>query len=345
MKSISTFLLLGFAAFFCNIAWSAAPETLKLPDLVNRPDRWPASVTLKKDIKFSDGAGASKGQKLQIIQFQGSQLGVDGGNNLLFEVAPDDTDFLEAANTAWTKLTPAQRAIDANTLLADSSLWPDKVKCTSGFTLDSGKDLPPGGEYDLVAVDAQGVTLFHTPTLSKLSAHLAQTDAIAGARERALIEPEKRTSRVAEALRKNLVDSAGKPVTSDSLDGTKVFALYYGASWCGPCRAFSPGFVKYINEVAAKSPNLTVVLVSNDKTDADMLKYMTEEKMPFNAVPMAAMNKSPVLMTYPKGGIPQLVIVDRYGKVLADSYQGQRYVGPKYAQQALSKILASGAAK
>jgi len=30
--------------------------------------------------------------------------------------------------------------------------------------------------------------------------------------------------------------------------------------------------VKYINSVAAKNPKLTVVLVSNDEKDADMLK-------------------------------------------------------------------------
>jgi len=38
---------------------------------------------------------------------------------------------------------------------------------------------------------------------------------------------------------------------------------------------------------------------------------------------MAAMNKAPVLMCYSKGSIPQLIIVDRYGKVIADSFNGQ----------------------
>jgi len=37
-----------------------------------------------------------------------------------FEVAPDDCDLLVAANKSWATLTPAQRAVDPQSLLKDS---------------------------------------------------------------------------------------------------------------------------------------------------------------------------------------------------------------------------------
>ena len=43
--------------------------------------------------------------------------------------------------------------------------------------------------------------------------------------------------------------------------------------------------------------------------------------------------------------IPQLTIVDRYGKILGDSWSGNRYVGPKVALAALDKSVKAGATK
>jgi nucleoredoxin len=325
----------------------AAPEKLELRDLANRPDRWPAQVTVGKDMQFGGGAKLTKGQKVTVVEFTGgNEVGVDAGNGQLFGIDAAECDLLEAANAAWAKLTPEQRALEPRTVIEDASLWPAKVKCTAGFRLDSGKDLPPGAEYDLVNIDRSGqVTLYTADGDAKLMAQLAQTDAVARARELAGVDKSKRPARIAAALKGRLVDATGKPVKDDDLDGQQLFALYYGASWCGPCRAFSPGFVKYINTVAAANPKLTVVLCSNDEKDADMLKYMSEEKMPWAAVPMKSMKQSPVLWTYLRGSIPQLTIVDRHGKVIADSWSGNAYVGPKQALAGLDRALKSGAAK
>jgi hypothetical protein len=72
---------------------------------------------------------------------------------------------------------------------------------------------------------------------------------------------------------------------------------------------------------------------------------MTDERMPFAGVPMKAMSESAVLMTYLKGSIPQLTIVDRHGKIIADSWGKNGYIGPKAAMAGLDKALKSGAAK
>ena len=330
--------------WFCGCA-AAAPETLAVRDLTHHPERWPETVTLKKDFQFGGGQSAAKGQKVTVMQFNGMEVGVNAGKDLLFECGMEDCDFVEAANAVWAKLTPAQRAIDAQSLEKDSSLWPQKVKCYLGFTLDNGKNIPDGTELDLVSLNQHEVTVHSRPDRATMATKIAQTDVFARARELAPIEPAKRPSRVAEALRKVMVDSNGKPYTSAALDDAQVFALYYGASWCGPCHAFSPQLIKYVNEVGPKNPKLMVVLISSDEKDADMLKYMTEQKMPWPAVSMAEMNKSPLLSSQIKGAIPQFVIMDRGGKVLADCYTARQYVGPQQPLRTLTHLVNTGAAK
>jgi nucleoredoxin len=341
-RALGAVLALGAGA-----ALAAPPEKLGPRELANRPDRWPAQVTMLRDMDFG-GAKLAKGQKVTVLEYTGgNEVGVDAGNNQLFAIETTDCDLMDAANAAWAKLTAEQRALEPATLVEDASLWPTKVKCTAAFTLNNGKELPPGAEYDLLTIDRGGqVQLYTRDGDARLTAQLAQTDAVARARELAAVDKSKRPGRIAEALKgAALVDASGKPMKRDDLDRQQVFALYYGASWCGPCRTFSPGFVKYVNSVAAANPNLTVVLCSNDENDADMLKYMREEKMPWAAVPLKSLKQSPLLWTYLRGSIPQLTIVDRHGKVIADSWSGNTYVGPKQALAGLDRAVKSGAAK
>jgi nucleoredoxin len=346
MKSISLVCLTLLTFVLCAAVAASPPEKLQLPDLQARPDRWPEQVTIKRQLNFGNAVLAA-GQKVKVIEYNGgSEIGVDAGKGELFAVDPADCDFLDAANAAWQKLTPAQRGLDPAAVIADASLWPAKVICTSAFTLNSGKEIPPGQEFELVMIEPSGlVTLWEPEGKARLNAQLSQTDAVARARDLVAIDPDKRPARVAAALKSVMVDSDGKPLAKDDLDHQTLFALYYGASWCGPCRQFSPSFVKYINSVAADNPHLTVVLLSNDEKDADMLKYMKEENMPFAAVPIKAMRDSGLLMCYLKGSIPQLTIVDRYGKIVADSWNRNTYIGPKPALAQLDRSLKAGAAK
>jgi nucleoredoxin len=296
-------------------------------------------------MKFGGGKSVAAGQKVQVLEFDGNQLGVDAGNDMLFRITPNDCDLLDAANAIWSKLTPAQRAIDKQTLLNDASLWPQKVKLTQDQRMESGKVVPAGTELELVTVAADGPVVWIPDPRMRLSMDMASTDLIARAREVALVDPDKRPSRIVAALKGAIVDSDGKPAAMDSLEQTKVFALYYGASWCGPCRQFSPSLVKYITGVVPQNPHLTVVLMSNDKDDAEMLKYMKEEKMPWPALKLTDLNNSPLLLSYTGTGIPQLVITDRNGKVLANSQQNGQNTGPESALRVLQKLVNSGAAK
>lgn len=337
-------LLLLLGSLAPAAAQASAPETLALRDLVQRPDRWPASVKLKKDFQFASGS-ARAGQAVSVVEFNGAQVTVHAGNELYFDVSPADCDLLEAANLAWAALTPEQRAIDPKVLLEDASLWPERTVCTSGFQLENGTNLPPGAEYEFLSLDAQGVKVWSQEHKTWLLTELAQTDVIARARQRVLLEPEKRSSRVAAALKSSLVDAEGKPYTSAAIDEAKVYVLYFGASWCGPCRKFSPSLVRFAKGAAKDHPRVVTVLMSNDQKDADMRSYMKEEEMPWPAMPLATLKQTPIFLTQSAGYIPHMVVLDRHGKVLASSVENGQYVGPDRALKKLEALLASGIAK
>jgi nucleoredoxin len=332
-----------------TVSAAAPPERLAVPDLANHPERWPDEITLKRDVEIGGGKGAKAGSKAKVIEFFGQDLGIDCGHDLLVAISPsaEDSDFVEVANKMWSALSPAQRAVDEAMLVDDASIWPDKVRAFEGFQLDGGKVLEANTEYDLLAVTREKQAILWYPEgKARLTTQLNRTDGISRAREKVAMEHDKRPARIADALKKNVVDADGKAIDDKQLSEARVFALYYGASWCGPCRAFSPGFVKYIDKVSKENPHLVTVMINGDDKDAEMFNYMKTEKMPWPAVKKATwFQLSGVLHTYYNGLIPQLVIVDPYGKLLADSYQNKNYVGPKRAMGELDRILKSGVAK
>jgi thiol-disulfide isomerase/thioredoxin len=320
-------------------AAAATPETLTLTDLVNRPDHWPATVILQGDFKFSTGAVVHKGDSARVARFDGSRVLLITSANLPVNVAPADCGLLDAANQAWAELTPAQRSVDPESLSADTSLWPAQVTTTAGINSKFGK-LASGTSVRLVAISKRDVSVALPNSPNFLTLDFGSTDVFARARQLATMDRDARPSRLAAALQGILVDSDGAAYKGD-LGGKKLFALYFGANWCAPCHAFSPDFVKFVDTAMPRHPELAVVLLSNDEQTGQMLAYMKEEKMPFPAVPLKELNESSLLSSYAAKMIPHLVIVDRFGKVLAsnDDDSGNR-ADPKDTIQALGRLLA-----
>jgi len=126
-------------------------------------------------------------------------------------------------------------------------------------------------------------------------------------------------------------------VAVSALDDVKYYALYYSASWCGPCRQFTPGFVSAYRELKQAYPEFEVVFISADHSAGDMLGYMREDKMAWPAVNFDQREQK--MIEYSGPGIPCLVLVDAKGKVLADTYRGDDYLGPQQALEATRKIL------
>jgi nucleoredoxin len=130
-----------------------------------------------------------------------------------------------------------------------------------------------------------------------------------------------------------------------ALESKKLFLIYFSAHWCQPCRAFTPDLVRYYNEMAAKHPEFDLIFVSRDKSPFGMEGYMRDANMPWPAIDYQKLAEKDGILKYQGDGIPDLVLVDGSGKVLADSYEGKKYVGPAKVLDALSEILTTGGAK
>ncbi|KAK3260713.1 hypothetical protein CYMTET_30343, partial [Cymbomonas tetramitiformis] len=67
-----------------------------------------------------------------------------------------------------------------------------------------------------------------------------------------------------------LEDETGAPVDIASLRG-KLVALYFSASWCPPCRSFSPQLAQFAQRHAS---DLVVVFVSCDHSQMSMETFV-----------------------------------------------------------------------
>jgi nucleoredoxin len=129
-----------------------------------------------------------------------------------------------------------------------------------------------------------------------------------------------------------------RPMDPAAVADVRVFALYYSASWCGPCRQFTPQLVRAYRGLKEKHPHFEVVFISADRSAGDMRDYMKEDGMGFPAVDFDKRDNK--LMSFSGPGIPCLVLVDQNGKVLSDSYDGDNYRGPSAVLEDARRILA-----
>jgi nucleoredoxin len=154
--------------------------------------------------------------------------------------------------------------------------------------------------------------------------------------------PYKPTTQMERLLAGKLVAIEGgalKPYAPARLSGVKFYAIYFSASWCPPCREFTPGFVDAYGKLRELYPELEVVLVNEDHSAGEMLAYMVGDRMKWPAVRYEQIRASESILRYCGEGIPCLVLVDENGKVLSDSFHGSNYVGPDAVVNDTWKIL------
>jgi nucleoredoxin len=143
-------------------------------------------------------------------------------------------------------------------------------------------------------------------------------------------------------LEKRLIARDGKRVkrTRDSaLSQAKYIAFYYSASWCPPCRKFTPKLVEFYNEHQAPDQKFEIIFVSSDRNEDAQEAYMIEDQMNWPAIEFDDVREERIRKSS-GDGIPCLVIVDRKGTVIADSYRNGKYVGPTRIMNQLAELIA-----
>jgi nucleoredoxin len=116
-----------------------------------------------------------------------------------------------------------------------------------------------------------------------------------------------------EVLKGAKIIGDGQELTGESLLG-KVFAFYFSAHWCPPCRSFTPQLAQWYSD-DLKSKGLQVVFVSSDKDQEQFKDYFKE--MPWLALDFEDRKRKAQLSSmFGVRGIPALVIVDKDGSVI-----------------------------
>ncbi len=145
-----------------------------------------------------------------------------------------------------------------------------------------------------------------------------------------------------------LDDGTLKPADATTLTSVKYWAFYFSASWCPPCRIFTPKLVDFYNDFKKTHPNYELIFVSHDPSGEAMKAYMKADSMPWPAVRFSAIDSTnldaldaPVDETGQPGpgGLPDLVLTDASGKVLSDSFHGETYVGPQRVLDDIKKMV------
>jgi nucleoredoxin len=129
-----------------------------------------------------------------------------------------------------------------------------------------------------------------------------------------------------------------KPFDTASLNNVKFFAFYYSASWCPPCRVFTPKLVDFYKSFKPEHPDFEVIFVCHDNSADDMLAYMKADAMTWPAARFEDIDGSNANQ-YCGDGIPDLVLVDASGKVLSNSFMDGNYVGPQKVMDDIKRLV------
>jgi len=97
-----------------------------------------------------------------------------------------------------------------------------------------------------------------------------------------------------------------------------LILLYFSASWCGPCRAFTPRLQMFYETVNDMEKQVEVIFVSRDRNQGEFDGYY--EEMPWLAVPLAEQDRINELRAVCQvAGIPKLVLMRKDGTLASEA--------------------------
>jgi thiol-disulfide isomerase/thioredoxin len=155
------------------------------------------------------------------------------------------------------------------------------------------------------------------------------------------LRPAARFDRAGDTLQVERLTSNGAVLREEFQPRLAPYlAVYHGASWCGPCQAFSPGLSEFYRAADKTRERFQLVMVNYDQSDADMVAYMRQHRMEFPAV---MRGDAGGWGASTGSGIPNLIIIDTAtGKVVSSSFDGSTYVGCDVPLRVLRAIIAQG---
>jgi hypothetical protein len=316
---------------------AAAAAALTWQELAGRPELWPAQVTVKVGLDFEGGLSVRAGQKANVYEIRGNEIDLSTADGKLnFAVEPGKTDALELARASYAKLTPKQRKLTFGSLVSSKELWPLNVKLTQTFDLGGGRIVRAGDDMQvldfkagqiLVKSESLNVQFNVVPQATDIMAQCRRfvEDDTAGPRlvatQKAAEDRKKARGPIVTELDGRLVNSVtSRPQPLDDASLPKYLVFLRGSSTCSITRGFMPSMVKFGREQKARHPEVEIIYIMTE-TPADTAKFARESGFTWRAIEYESTAYMPSVSRQIAGKLPQLIVMDRDGRVLANGIQ------------------------
>ena len=322
-----------FAAVAALITPAAFAQDLAWADLARRSDLWPTQCTVKVAMKFAGGVSVHVGQKATVLEVRANEVQLNTlDGKTIFAADPDETDVLTVARTAYAALTPKQRALTYDTLVRQRELWPARVTFTQVVELTGGKSVSPGDQAVLtdfrpgqlvLKIEKLNTTVPVPPHVTNVMAQ-ARTlieDGAAVAEAKKSVDRKQAQGPLLGDLDGKLVNSVtGKPQPLDASAPPRYIVFYRGSSTCPITRQFTPSLIKYYQAMKPAHPDVEFVWIMTESAD-DTAKFAKQLGFNWRAIGYESTGGMPRVSQSISGLLPQLMVMDRNGRVLANGSQ------------------------
>lgn len=111
------------------------------------------------------------------------------------------------------------------------------------------------------------------------------------------------------------INNQGVTVDSTFFEECRVTCIYFCASWCPPCKVFTPILKEFYEDINCEKKQLEIVWVSTDKDEDSYKSYLGQ--MPWIAIPFGDKRIKTILDHFRLEGIPALYVIKPNGECVS----------------------------